>query len=62
MGFLKFVASLTGTSTSKASHASHDARSHSGARSGRDRSSFKSAPSWADKGTKSGISFFPKKK
>lgn len=62
MGFLKFVASLTGTSSSKAAHAGHDMRSHSGARSGRDRSSFRSAPSWASKGTKSGIPFFPKGK
>lgn len=49
----------TESSISEVSAAHHEARSDSGVREGKDSEHFKEAPSWADKSTPSGISFFP---
>jgi len=61
MGLFSFgkkdAAKSTGSSTKGVSRAWHQARSDSGARSGRDKSSFKSSPGWAPKSTSSGIRF-----
>jgi len=66
MGLFGFVkkdaAKSTGSSSKSVSRAWHQARSDSGVRSGRDKSHFKSAPSWASKKTGSGVSFFRKGK
>jgi|GEM_PF-6047707 len=63
MGWFKeFVSSITGDSTSKVSEAGHDFRDHSGAREGKDKSSFDKAPSWAPSKTDSGIPYVPQEK
>ncbi len=56
--FTNFVSELTGDSSSKVSEAHHNARGDSGAREGKDGESFRSAPSWAESHTESGISHF----
>jgi hypothetical protein len=53
----KDAAKETGDSTKGVSRAWHKARDDSGARSGGDRSHFRSSPSWAPKKTSSGIPF-----
>lgn len=57
--FTDFVSELTGSSSSKVSHAHHDARNHSGVREGKDKGHFEKAPDWADKTTDSGIPLTP---
>lgn len=61
MGLFSFgkkdAAKETGSSTKSVSRAWHQARDDSGARSGGDKSHFKSSPGWAPKATKSGIPF-----
>ena len=52
----------TGSSTKEVAAAHHEARTDSGARSGKDAAQFKSAPSWAEKTTSSGTPLFPKGK
>ncbi len=52
----------TGASGKETAEAFHNARTDSGAREGKDKESFKSAPDWAEKETKSGVSHFPKGK
>lgn len=49
----------TGATVKQTSAAHHDARDDSGARKGADKEQLKSAPEWAEKTTKSGISLFP---
>lgn len=58
----KDAAKDTGASGKETAEAFHDARTHSGAREGKDKESFKSAPDWAKRETESGISHFPKGK
>lgn len=61
MGWFKeFVSELTGDSTSKVSEAGHDFRDSSGAREGND--TFDKAPSWSEKTTDNGVSYFPEGK
>lgn len=55
----KDAAKDTGASGKETAEAFHDARTASGAREGKDKESFKSAPDWADK---SSGHFFPKGK
>ena len=55
----KDAAKDTGSSGKETAQAHHDARTDSGAREGKDKESFKSAPDWADK---SSGHFFPKGK
>ena len=61
-GFKDFVKSLTGDSSSKVAEAGHDFRDDSGARTNDDKSSFESAPDWADRETESGVDLFPEGK
>lgn len=63
MGWLRdFASAVSGDSQSKVSQAHHQARDDSGVREGRDTEHFKSAPSWAETKTESGISYFPEGK
>ncbi len=55
--FTDFVAEVTGTSTSEAARAGHEARTDMGAREGKDN--FDKAPDWAEDNLESGISLFP---
>ncbi len=52
----------TNSTVKETAAAHHDARDDSGARAGKDKEQFESAPKWADKTTESGTPLFPKGK